>query len=39
MLDDMLAPANSVSVLVLSRSDRDVLALLLCAGLILLCLR
>ena len=40
MLDDMLALANSVYLLALSRSGRHVLALLLCAGLSLavLCL-
>ena len=37
MLDDMLALANSVCLLALSRSDRHVLALLLCAGLIARC--
>ena len=37
MLDDMLALANSVCLLALSRSDRHVLGLLLCAGLIALC--
>ena len=37
MLDDMLALANSVCLLALSRSDRHVLALLLRAGLIALC--
>ena len=36
MLDDMLALANSVYLLALSRSGRHVLALLLCAGLIAL---
>ena len=34
MLDEMLALANSVCLLALSRSGRHVLALLLCAGLI-----
>ena len=34
MLDDMLALANSVCLLALSRSGRRVLALLLCTGLI-----
>ena len=33
----MLALANSVGLLVLSRSDRHVLGLLLCAGVIALC--
>ena len=37
MLDDMLALANSVSLLLMPRSDRHVLALLICAGLIALC--
>ena len=38
MVDDMLALANSVGLPArLSRSDRHVLALLLCAGLIALC--
>ena len=36
MLDDMLAPVNSVCLLALSRFDRHALALLLCAGLIVL---
>ena len=34
---DMLALANSVCLLALSHSDRHVLDLLLCAGLIALC--
>ena len=37
MLDDMVALANFVCLLALSCSDRQILALLLCAGLIALC--
>ena len=37
MPDDVLALANSVCLLGLSRSDRHVLGLLLCAGLVALC--
>ena len=37
MHDDMLAIADSVCLLASSRSDRHVLGLLLCAGLIALC--